>query len=105
MELRMPGTNLLYETKKEAEESVDKKKRYQEILEILTDFNKPMTAKEIAVEMYRRGYVPTTERNFSSPRITELLKMGSVDCIGKKKCEYTGKTVGVFVIRRELTND
>lgn len=105
MEFRIPGTNPLSETRRDSEETVDKKKRYQEILEILNDSSEPMTAKEIAVEMFNRGYVPTSERNFSSPRITELLKMGNLDCIGKKKCEYTGKTVGVFVIRKGLNND
>ena len=35
-----------------------------------------MTAKEISNEMYLRGYIPTNERNFTSPRITELLIKG-----------------------------
>ena len=96
MKPRIPGTNTLAETRKESEESVDKKIRYQQIIEILTDANGPLSAKEIAVEMCKKHYVPTSERNFSSPRLTELLKMGIVDCVGKKVCEYTHKTVGVF---------
>ena len=31
-----------------------------------------MTAKEIAVEMYKKGYIPSDERNFTAPRLTEL---------------------------------
>lgn len=58
-----------------------------------------LTAKEISVEMKRRGYTPTDERNFSSPRITEMLISGSVECIGKKKCIYTNRNVGVFKLR------
>ena len=96
MEPRIPGTNPLAEARKESEETVDKKIRYQQIIEILTDSSEPLSAKEIAVEMYKKHYAPTSERNFSSPRLTELLKMGIVDCVGKKVCEYTHKTVGVF---------
>ena len=96
MKPRIPGTNPLAEARKESEETVDKKIRYQQIIEILTDSSEPLSAKEIAVEMYKKHYVPTSERNFSSPRLTELLKMGIVDCVGKKVCEYTNKTVGVF---------
>ncbi len=88
------------ETRAEANESVDKQKRYKQIIEILSENNEPMTAKEIAVEMYKRGYTPTSERNFASPRITELLRTGVLDCLGKKKCEYSGKNVSVFGLLR-----
>ena len=100
MEYRRYGTNPTLETRSDANETVDKKKRYKQIIEILTD-GKEMSAKEIAVEMCDRGYTPTTERNFSSPRITELLRNGVLDCIGKKKCEYTNKTVSVFALRED----
>ena len=93
---RRMGENPMLETRTEANESVDKQKRYMQIIEILNNADKPMSAKEIAVEMNKRGYTPTSERNFSSPRISELLKTGIVDCVGKKKCEYSGKSVSVF---------
>lgn len=96
---RRAGEIVTFETRSESNETVDKTKRYKQIIEILTD-NKEMTAKEIAVEMCNRGYTPTSERNFSSPRITELLKTGVLDCIGKKKCTYTNKTVSVFKLRQ-----
>ena len=99
MEYRRPGTNPTLETRAEAHESVDKKKRYAEIVEIMTDNKEPMTAKEISVEMHKRGYTPTSERNFSSPRITELLKNGVLDVVGKKRCKFTGKTVSVYSLR------
>ena len=60
-----------------------------------------MTAKEIAVEMFKRGMIPNSERNFTAPRLTELSYEGIVEPIGKKKCEYTGKTVSVFQLRSE----
>ncbi len=97
---RLPGEIPMLETRSESYEMVDKKKRYTQIFEVLAG-GKTLTAKEIAVEMCNRGYIPTSERNFSSPRITELLRNGSLDCVGKKRCSYTGKTVSVFKLREE----
>jgi hypothetical protein len=73
---------------------VDKNKRYQQIIECLG--TNEMTAKEIANEMYMRGMIPTNERNFTSPRITEMLQDGILEIAGKKKCEWTGKSVTMF---------
>lgn len=92
---RLPGEIPTFETRSLAHEEVDKKKRYMQIKEILND-GKEMTAKEIAVEMCDKGYIPTSERNFTAPRLTELSQNGIVEPIGKKKCTYTGKTVAVY---------
>jgi len=99
IEPRRYGTNPTLETRSLANNSVDKQKRYKQIIEILQDEDKPMTAKEISVEMHKRGFTPTSERNFASPRITELLKDGTLDVVGKKKCKFTHKTVSVYVMR------
>lgn len=88
---------ITYETRSESYEKVDKNLRYSQILECLSD--KEMTAKEIAVEMYKKGYIPSDERNFTAPRLTELSIKGIVEPIEKKKCTYTGKTVSVYKIR------
>ena len=97
IERRNPGEYTTYETRSESHEKVDKKKRYREILEVLE--GKEMTAKEIAVEMCKRGYIPTSERNFSSPRLCEMGKKGIVEPVGKKTCSYTGKKVTVWALR------
>ena len=97
-----PGVIPTYETRRASYETVDKAKRYQQILEIMNEMDKPLTAKEIAVELYKRGYSYSDERNVSSPRLTEMLKMGVVDCSKTKvKCQYSGKMVSQFVLRRE----
>lgn len=83
------------ETRKASFESVDKQKRYAQIIEILHERG-ALTAKEIAIEMYMRGYIPIAERNFSHPRISELIKSGIVECVGKKSCQYSRKTVSIF---------
>ena len=98
-EERTVGTNPLIETRREAHEKVNKQKRYMQIQNILSDYPDGLTAKEISVEMKKRGYAATDERNLSAPRLNELSKLGIVDCIGKKKCQYSGKSVGVFTLR------
>ena len=65
-------------------------------IQILNRLDKPKTAKELAVELYDLGFIPSTERNYTAPRLTELEKMGYVKAIGKKKCEWTGKQVAVY---------
>ena len=73
-----------------------RKKRYEEILDRL--MSGPKTAKEIAVELFELELIPSTERNYTAPRLSELKEMGLVRAIDKIKCKYTGKTVAVFEI-------
>ena len=96
---RMPGEITTFETRREAYENINFQKKELQVLEIMKDFNRPMSAREIALEMYKRGYSLTPDRNSAAPRITSLLKKGAVDCIGKDKCKYTRASVGMFVIR------
>ena len=94
MEKRLPGENTTLETRLLANESVNKEVRYTQILDVLGD--REMTAKEIANEMWMREIIPTNERNFVSPRLTELCISGIVEPVGKKKCYWTNKTVTVY---------
>ena len=98
---RMIGEIPTIETRSEANQKVDRNKRYRQILEVLEE--KPMTAKEVAVVMMHKGYIPTSERNFTAPRLTELCQQGKVDQVGKKVCAYTHKTVAVYA-KREAQN-
>ena len=66
MEVRRLGESVTYDTRAEAHEQVDKQKRYAQIMECLSE--KPMTAKECAVELFTRGYAPTAERNLTGIR-------------------------------------
>lgn len=92
---RQPGEITTLETRTDAEKSVDRKVRYRQITECLKE-QKEMTVKEIAVRMMRKGYIPTSERNFTAPRLTEMSHKGMVEPIGKKKCGYTGRMVTVY---------
>lgn len=103
MDSRMFGEIPTFETRAGAHEQVDKKRRYAQIIECLYEAKmwglSGLTAKEIAVLMNRKGYVPTSERNFVSPRLTEMCESGIVEQIGKTTCYYTGKKVTVFALR------
>ena len=91
-EERRPGETPTLETRAEAEQTVDKRKRYEQILEVMSEYQ-PLTAKEIAVRMYIRKYIPDKDRNHVSPRLTEMMYDGRVEPVGKKTCEYTHKKV------------
>lgn len=95
-EMSLPGEIVTLNTRHDSHDVVDKEKRYKQIVEIMKENSEPMTAKEISVAMWIRNYTPTSERNFAAPRLTELSQKGVVEPIGKKKCNYTGKTVAVY---------
>lgn len=84
------------ETRAEAHEQVDKRKRYSQIIETMSESNFPMSAKEIAVVMANKGYIPTSERNFVAPRLSEMMEEGIVEPVGKIKCAWTGKKVTIY---------
>ena len=97
IEETLPGDIVTFNTRGDSNEVVDREKRYKQIIEIMTEHSqRPLSAKEIAVFMKRKGYTPTDERNFAAPRLTELSQKGVVEPCGKIKCLYTGKTVAVY---------
>lgn len=97
-ELRV-GENPMLENRGLANESVNREKRYAQIKEILN--GKQLTFREIAKEMYERGYTISPETTYSQPRVTEMVQKGEVEPIGKTKSSITGKTVTVFQLRSE----
>lgn len=95
---RRYGEDPRKEARAEANETVDRQKRYSQIIECLAERG-PSTAKQVAVWMCLSGLIPTSDRNFSSPRLTELCDKGLVEPVGKTRCTYTGKTVTVYGLR------
>lgn len=91
------GENPMLENQILANRSIDKQKRYMQIKEILKD--KQMTFREIAQAMYEAGYTISPETTYSQPRVTELVRKGEIEPVGKTKSEITGKTVTVFKLR------
>ena len=104
MRERQPGENTPAETRHDANAIVDREKRYKQIIEVLDGMKREngreaLTAKEIAVVMFRNDLIPTSERNFTSPRLTELTAKGIVEPAGKVKCKWTGRTVTAYRLR------
>ena len=99
MTKRKYGEMTTLETRSEAHEQVDKQVRYSQIIECLLESRIGLTAREIAVIMMKKGYIPTSERNFVSPRLTEMMESGVVEPIGKTSCQFTGRTVTVYKLR------
>jgi len=99
MEKRRYGTNPMAECKHDSHETVNKSLRYRQIKQILRTRKRGLTAKEIAVLMYKNGFTPSDERNFSAPRLSELCEKGIVEPIGKKLCAWTGKVVTVYSLK------
>lgn len=89
------------ETRQLSFEDIQEKKKVRciQILDRLINGNR--TAKELAVELFELGFIPSTERNYTAPRLTELEKMGYIKALDKKKCDYTGKMVAIYEITQK----
>lgn len=95
---RRPGEYPPFETRAEANETVNRQERYRQIVECLRE--KPnQTAKELASSMLAKRFIPYCDRNFTAPRLTELTQKGVVEPVGKRVCKWTGKMVTVYNLR------
>ena len=94
----LPGESVTLETRADAHDSVDKQKRYSQIIECLTE-NGELTAKECAVIMMAKRYIPTSERGYTAPRMTELTQDGVLEVVGKTIDSYTGRKVAVYGLK------
>lgn len=86
---------ITYQTRQMSLDDIQDKAKIRYI-QILNRLDEPKTAKELTVELYDLGFIPSTERHYTAPRLTELEKMGYIRVIDKKKCQYTGKMVAVY---------
>lgn len=71
------------ETRREANEKVNKSKREIQVLQILTEY-KELTAKQVARYMAYRGYTKDIDYNHARPRLTNLLEKRQVCIVGKE---------------------
>lgn len=83
-----------WDNRAEANENVPRTLRYAQILDVLGD--REMTARQIAMEMWARGMIPTSERNFTAPRLTEMSRDGRVEPCGYTQDEWTHKNVTLY---------
>lgn len=93
---------ITYETRHDSHEKVNKEKRYMQIKEILG--SREMTAREVAAELFKRGYTTSTDRNNAAPRLTELVDKCELEIAGKKFDEQTGRNVATYkIIAKQLS--
>ena len=57
-----------------------------------------MTAHELTEELLSLGLIPYYDRNFVSPRLTELKEAGKIQVVGKKYCKRTDRQVAIWAI-------
>lgn len=78
----------------------EKAKRRKDIQYVMSINGHPMTAMEIALGLYHLGKVDRIDRNYVSPRLTEMCNDRIVEPVGKKYCNETGRKVTAFQIRK-----
>ena len=86
------------ETRWESFEKLDKKRLYDLIISTLMDVKEGLTAREIAVILYNKGYIKSNERQATHPRLTELVDANRVAVIGKKLDEISQRHVAIYSI-------
>ena len=86
------------ETRRESYQEITKdlNQRQKMIIEAMVEIGEPITAKGLAMYLYRKGSVNTSDRNIVHPRLNELVAKGLVTVIGKRTCEYTNKKVALY---------
>ena len=68
--------------------------------------NGPLTAREVANEMYKKGLLQYPARAVIQPRITELVKAGRIAAVRDKMDDMTKRKVAVYkVIESEGENE
>ena len=93
---------ITYETRHDSHEKVNKEKRYMQIKSILGESS--MTAREVAKELFHRGYTQNEDRNNAAPRLTEMVDRCEIEIAGKKYDEQTGRKVATYrIIAKQLS--
>lgn len=93
---------ITHETRRESHTKVKKTvgKKHLEVMGILEDMGQA-TASEIAMQLYLKGLAPYYARNFSHPRLNELVHANRVEVVGKKYDVQTDRNVALYQIIRE----
>lgn len=82
------------QTRKASHDATDKVSLSNRVLAVLR--GKTLTAREIAQEMHKRGFIPFPERAVIQPRITELVQAEKIEVVGKKRDEVMQRTVAAY---------
>lgn len=80
------------ETRAESLNELDKNKRYAEIRDGLRNEFNGLTARQLANKL------GSEERNYTAPRLTELVAKGEIEVISKRYDEKTKRNVAVYAL-------
>ena len=93
------------ETRREANEKVDKSKRELQVLSILKEY-KELTAKQVARYMAYRSYTKEIDYNYARPRLTGLLEKREVCIVGKEVVyQITQKGTDRLTVSKEAKDE
>jgi hypothetical protein len=87
------------ETRRESYWQLDNVTLNQHILNVLESGK--MTAREIAIALHEKRYIPYPIRQATAPRLTEMAEEGKVKVVGKVYDEVTKRNVAVYELVRE----
>lgn len=87
--------SITHETRRESNEQLDRETLNQHIISTLKE-GKALTAREIAVIMYNKKYIPYPVRQAVAPRLTELEAEDVVEVIDKVYDQVTKRMVAVY---------
>ena len=73
-------------------------KRYTDILNILSQQSDGITARYITNWFYRKNLIPDCDLNYVKPRLTELVKMGKIEVVGKQVDHRTGRHNSLYTL-------
>ena len=82
------------ETRAEAFAQLDVNEKQRQVLECLG--NKEMTAREVLIEMIKKGYTEIDDRNGVALRLTKLFEARKLVIVAKKMDIETGRMTAVY---------
>lgn len=99
MKKKLPGEIVTLAARRESYDKLDSNGWYKKIISVLKDKNEPLTAREIATELFNRGLSNNCERQTVAPRLSELKLVGGVSPTDERKYDpISGVNVSAYVI-------
>lgn len=84
------------ETRRESYEKTDNVNMHGHVLRVLQSCELPLTAREVAGQLYTEHILPYPSRGLIQPRITELVEDGKVVAVGKVYDQVTDRNVAAY---------
>lgn len=89
---------ITFPIRRESNNRVNKNSWYEEIINLVENEIVPLSCKDMAVMLYKKGVASSPTRQEVAPRVTELTDMGILKIYGEKICPYTNRKVSTYVL-------